>query len=140
MTAAFGITVSNEFLLMQQLYSGKTQQSFPKYNFPKSFSLSANPKHFSNTEDFLKLFGETITRYVNCERPKLGVGEEQYALLILDVFNGQMTEPANQKMKENCILFVRIPANTANISQILDFTVNGSLKSLMKDKFTKWYR
>ena len=42
-TAAFGITHSNDFLPMQLIYGGKTAQSFPKFKFPKSFSLSANP-------------------------------------------------------------------------------------------------
>ena len=42
-------------------------------------------------------------------------------------------------MKENHILFVRVPANMTNIFQPLDLTVNGSFKSLMKSKFTEWY-
>ena len=50
-TATFGVTLSNDFLPMQLIYGGKTEQSFPKFNFPDSFSLSANPKHFSNTEE-----------------------------------------------------------------------------------------
>ena len=50
-TATFGITFSNEFLPMQLIYGGKAQQSFPKFDFPDSFSLNANPKHLSNTEE-----------------------------------------------------------------------------------------
>ena len=42
-------------------------------------------------------------------------------------------------MKENHILFVRVPVNMRNIFQPLDLTVNGSFKSLMKSKFTEWY-
>ena len=138
-TATFGITFSNEFLPMQLIYGGKTQESFPKFDFPDSFSLSANPKHFSNTDESIKLLDDIIILYVKCERSKLGIGEDQYALLILDVFKGQMTEPVKQKMKENHILFVRVPANMTNISQPLDLTVNGSFKFLMKSKFTEWY-
>ena len=77
---------------------------------------------------------EIIILYANCERSKLGVGEEQHTLLILDLFKGQMTEPFKQKMNINCILFVQIPANMADIFQPLDLTVNGSFKSLMKNK------
>jgi len=50
--------------------------------------LSANPKHFSNTEESLKLLDEIIIPYVKRERTKLGLSENQYALLILDVFKG----------------------------------------------------
>ena len=45
-TATFGITLSNEFLPMQLIYGGKTQQSLPKFKFPESFSLSAKPEAF----------------------------------------------------------------------------------------------
>ena len=138
-TATFGITFSNEFLPMQLIYGGKIQQSFPKFDFPDSFSLSANPKHFSNTDESIKLLDDIVILYVKCERSKLGIGEDQYALLILDVFKGQMKEPVKQKMKENHILFVRVPVNMRNIFQPLDLTVNGSFKSLMKSTFTEWY-
>ena len=49
---------------MQLIYSGKTQQSFPKFDFRNSFSLSANPKHFSNTEESIKLLDGIIISYV----------------------------------------------------------------------------
>ena len=124
---------------MQLIYGGKTQQSFPKFDFPDSFNLSVNPKHFSNTEESIKMLDDIIIPYVKCERSNLGIGEDQSALLILDVFKGQMKEPVKQKVKENHILFVRVPANMTNIFQPLDLTVNGSFKSLMKSKFTEWY-
>lgn len=138
-TATFGVTFTNDFLPMQLIYAGKTKQSYPKFKFPESFSLSANPKHFSNTEESLKLLDEIIIPYVKRERTKLGLSENQYALLILDVFKGQMTEPVTKKMEENRILFVRVPANMTNLFQPLDLTVNGSFKALMKSKFTEWY-
>ena len=65
LTATFGITYSNHFLPMQLIYGGKTQASYPKFKFPSSFSLSANPKHFSNTVESLKLISEVIVPYVD---------------------------------------------------------------------------
>ena len=53
-TATFGITFSMNFLPMQLIYGGKTE-SFPKLKFPDSFSLSTNEKHFSNSQESLKL-------------------------------------------------------------------------------------
>ena len=50
-TATFGITFSNAFLPMQLIYAGKTAASFPKVKFPDIFSLSANPKYFSNRKN-----------------------------------------------------------------------------------------
>ena len=138
-TATFGITFTNKFLPMQLIYGGKTSQSFPKFKFPESFSLSANPKHFSNTEESLKLLKDIIIPYVNSERTKLGFGKDQYALLILDVFSGQMTEPVKEMLRENFIHFARVPANMTNLFQPLDLTVNRSFKAFMKKKFTEWF-
>ena len=138
-TATFGITHSNDFLPMQLIYGGKTAQSFPKFKFPKSFSLSANPKHFSNTNESLKLLDEIIIPYVETERKRLNLEETQHALLIMDVFTGQMTDPIMKKLQENNISNVRVPANMTNLFQPLDLTVNGSAKAFMKRKFTEWY-
>ena len=137
-TATFGITFSNAFLPMQLIYTGKTAASFPKVKFPDTFSLSANPKHFSNTEESLKLIEEIIIPYIESERKKLGA-PNQHALIIMDVFTGQMTGPVLEKLRDNKILLVRVPANMTNIFQPLDLTVNGSFKALMKKKFTEWY-
>ena len=49
--ATFGVTFSNVLLPMQLIYARKTAASFPKVKFPDTVSLSANPKHFSNTEE-----------------------------------------------------------------------------------------
>ena len=51
-TGTFGLSKSGGFLSMQLIYGGKTTNT--EFKFPKEFSLSANPKHFSNTEESLK--------------------------------------------------------------------------------------
>ena len=138
-TATFGITLDNSFLPMQLIYGGKTNQSLPKFKFPSSFSLSVNEKHFSNTNESITLIEDVIVPYVVSQRKSLGLDENQYALLILDVFSGQMTEQVKEKLKESHILFVRVPANMTNLFQPLDLTVNRSFKAMMKRKFTEWY-
>ena len=137
-TATFGITFSNAFLPMQLIYAGKTAAGFPKVKFPYTFSLSANPKHFSNTKESLKLIEDIIIPYIESERKKRGA-PNQHALIIMDVFTGQMTGPVLEKLRDNKILLVRVPANMTNIFQPLDLTVNGSFKAPMKKKLTKWY-
>ena len=47
-TATFTITLDGNFLGMQLIYGHKTNQSLPRYQFPKEFSLSVNLKHYSN--------------------------------------------------------------------------------------------
>ena len=138
-TATFGITYWGKFLPMQLIYKGKTQRSFPSVNFPSSFSLSANLKHFSNTQESLKLLDEIIIPYVEKEREALNLGKNQPALLIIDVFSGQVTKPVIYKMTENNIKLVKVPANMTRIFQSSDLTVNGAAKAYMKKRFTEWY-
>ena len=70
-TGTFSITFSNKLLPMQLIYDGKTVQSLPRFKFPQEFSLSANPTHFSNSSESIKLFEEVIIPYHQKERKKL---------------------------------------------------------------------
>ena len=102
----FCITLS--IVPMQLIYGGKTAQNLPKFEFPESFSLSANSKHFSNTTESLKLLDEIIIPYVKNEGKQLKLEPSQLALLILDVFSGQMKTPVTDKLAENHIKYVKV--------------------------------
>ena len=56
MTATFTITLNGKFFPMQIIYGQKTNQSLPKFEFLVGFSFSANPKHYSNTAESIKLY------------------------------------------------------------------------------------
>ena len=124
---------------MQLIYGGKTNQSFPKFEFPVGFSLSANPKHYSNIAESIKLIKEIIIPYNEKERISLKLPKTQPALLIIDVFRGQMTEDVLTVLKDNNILPVRASANMTPIFQPLDLTVNGTFKTFMRKKFSEWH-
>jgi len=91
------------FLPMQLIYGGKTLKSLPNFEFPDSFSLSANPKHFSNTQESIKVVTEIIVPYVENQRKELQK-QDQAALLILDVFRGQITEDVTSLLQKHNIL------------------------------------
>ena len=48
-TATFTVTLEGQFLGMQLIYDGKTNQSLPNLKFPKEVLLSVEPKHLSMT-------------------------------------------------------------------------------------------
>ena len=53
-TLNFIVTLSNQFLPMQVIYSGKTKASQPRdFSFPTGFSITQNPKHWSNEVETL---------------------------------------------------------------------------------------
>ena len=64
------------------------------------------------------------------------------AMLLMDVFKGQMTGPAKEILKRNNIILQKVPANLTYLFQVLDVQggrPNGYAKRLMKKKFTFWY-
>ena len=63
-TATFTISHDGDFLPMQLIFQGTTVQSLPRFDFPNSFSLSMNPKHFSYTAKALKIIDEIIVPYL----------------------------------------------------------------------------
>ena len=140
-TATFIITLAGEFLPIQLIYGGKTLQSLPKYRFPESFSLSVNEKHYSNTDESLKLFNEIIIPYINSKlvRSSRDIPDDQYALVIMDVFTGQKTREVLNLLKDNKILVTNVSPNMTKFYQPLDLTVNGYTRKFMARKFNCWY-
>ena len=67
--------------------------------------------------------------------------KDQAALLIIDVFKGQMTSPILEVLLNNNILLQSVPANFTYLFQPLDVQEgpNGFVKRLMKKKITDWY-
>ena len=137
-TGTFVITLNGDLLPLQLIYGGKTKQSLPQYKFPHSFSLSVNPNHFSNTEESIKIIDEIVILYVKRERENLENGSLP-ALLILDVFRGQMTSEVTNLLLKNNIFIVTVPNNMTHLFQPLDLTVNGHCKAFLKRKFTQWF-
>ena len=84
------------------------------------------------------MINEVILPYVKEQRKSLDE-ENQAALLIIDVFRSQMTDPVIQALKNNIIILVKIPPNMTHIYQPLKLTVKCSAKEFFKCSFTKWY-
>ena len=124
---------------MQLIYGGKTTQSLPRYSFPDGFSLSVNEKHFSNTKESVKFLEEIIIPCVEKVREQQGLGSQQKALVIMDVFTGQMTTEVLDVLTSNNILVTNVPANMTRFYQPLDLTVNGAAKRFIAKKFNGWY-
>ena len=60
-TLTLTVTLVGKILPFQIIYGGKTDQSLPKITFPAKFSISVNGKHYSNTEEVIKHFGNCLS-------------------------------------------------------------------------------
>ena len=140
-TATFTITLDGLFLPPQLIYGGKTTKSLPRVKFPSSFSLSVNEKHYSNETESIKVLEEIVIPYVIKERRSLLLPSSQPALLIMDVFKGQMTDRVVSTLQHNNIILITVPANLTYLFQPLDVQggPNGYVKRYMKKNFCDWY-
>ena len=139
-TLNFVVTLSGEFLPMQIIYAGKTTACHPRgVRFPTGFLISQNVKHWSNEEETLKLIDTVLHPYVVKARAKAGLPENQKALVVWDVFRGQMTDKVKDRLATLDFELVAVPANMTHFFQPLDLTVNGSAKTFLRKKFTEYY-
>ena len=95
---------------MQLIYGGKTTKSLPRFKFPNDFSLSFNKTHYSNEKEACKLFKEILVPYMEkvCQEENIPVSQE--ALVLMDVFSGQITSVVLDCFKDNKIEAVCVPA------------------------------
>ena len=138
-TATFAVTFSGEFLPIQLIYGGKTKKSLPRFKFPASFSLSVNKTHYSNEKEAMKFLREIIVPYVEKVRMEKNMSSDQKALLIFDVFKGQVTEPVLSYIEDNNMVYSKVPNNMTGEFQVNDLTVNKYNKAYKKGKFNEWY-
>ena len=71
-------------------------------------------KHCSNETESLKFLKEIILPYVKIEQERLEL-EPQSALLMCDVFRGQITDKFLDVLKDNNILSTKIPPNMTHM-------------------------
>ena len=135
-TLTFVIALNGAFLLIQAIYESKTTRCLPRVKFPESFCLSFNENHWDNKKESLKMTEDIIVPYVTKERGKLS-SPNQPALLITDVFKGQMNTPILKKLEEHNSLITRVPGNMTHLFQPLDLTVNCYSKQFLKRKFVE---
>ena len=76
--------------------------------------------------------------YVQSQCKELGK-PKQAALVIMDVFRGQITDDVISLLRDNNIHYVLVPNNMTQLFQPLDLTVNKHCKSYLKQLLLQWY-
>ena len=87
----------------------------------------------------MKYLKEVIVPYFKKQRSVEGLDVNQKALVIMDVFTGQMTPEVIASYKEFIVCVENVPANMTKYYQPLDLTVNREVKRFLKRKFVDWY-
>ena len=69
------------------------------------------------------MLNNIVILYVAKEREKLGLNKGQAALLIMDVFKGQMMDPVQKVLSNKNILLQSVTTNFTIYSSLLTFKV-----------------
>jgi len=138
MTSLLAVTASGDLLPPQLLYQGKTAQCHPSVDFPNEWDVYHSPNHWANSETMLRYIDTVILPYVNKQRSVLNKPDKA-ALCIFDVFRAHQSEALLQKLKDNNIWYVFVPASCTGELQPLDISVNKVYKEKLKAKFEQWY-
>ena len=82
-----------------------------------------------------------IIPYVQKQRNTLKLDAEYPAMLLMDVFKGQMIDPVKEILKRNNTILQKVPANLTYLFKPLDAQggPNGYAKRFIKKKFTLSY-
>ena len=135
-TAVLAVTMSGETLPPQLIYTGSTVRCHPKdVNFPDDWDIWHSANHWSNESTMLRYLDEIIIPYMAKVRPN----EAQKGLCIFDVFAAHLCESVLNKMRQNNLIYVTIPAGCTSELQPLDLTVNQFFKAELKNKFHNYY-
>ena len=124
--AVFAATVTGEFLLVQLVYQGNTNQCHPRVCFPENWHITHSPNHWSNETTMIDYITKIIIPFIKKKHRELYLPNDQAAIGIFDEFKGQLTEKCNN------ILIVRVPPNCTDRLQPLDISVNKAAKDFSK--------
>ena len=137
-TATFAACLDGTFLPMQVLYQGKTDRSHSKYQFPVGFNIFHSPNHWANEETCIHFFENIIFPYIKKVREEM-YAPSQKAIVLMDNFTGQTTTALLERLEENGIVVIMVPAGTTDRLQPLDVSTNKAAKDFLREKFRQWY-
>ena len=138
-TAVFSGTMSGIFLPMQLIYQGKTPKCLPAVQFPSNWNVTFTDNHWSNETTMLEYLEKIIFPYITSTREKLGLDDNQSALVIFDRFRAQCTDRILNLLKDHHVHVAIVPAHCTDRLQPLDVSVNKAAKDFLRRKFQNWY-
>lgn len=135
-TATVAVAMVGEMLLMQVLYTGKTERCHP------DFDIWHTSNHWVNTETTIRLIKIIILSYVTAVREKMELLADHPAIVIFDAFKGHKGPDVNSLLEENHLIPVLVPNNCTDLLQPIDLSVNKRIKDHLSQvqlrKLAKW--
>ena len=131
-TALLGSTADGSLLPPHILYQGKTDQCHAKYQFP-------DDNHWSTVDSIIRYIENVIVPYTDKVKEELDLPIRQYAVAVFDELRAHRCEEVLDVLSKARIQHVFVPAGCTGELQPMDLSVNGELKTALKNEFTNWY-
>lgn len=124
---------TKDFLLVLLVYEGTTPRCYPSaVNFPANWVITSTPNHWCNEQTMLLYITKIIVPHLQEKKKTIGVPLDCSSLVIFDEFKGQTTDNELACLKENNILYVKVPANCTDKLQPLDVSTNKPAKDFLR--------
>ena len=135
-TAVFGGSLTGDFLPILLVYEGTTPRCYPStVDFPADWVITSTANHWCNEQTMLLYITKIIVPYLQEKKKTIGASPDCSSLVIFDEFKGQTTDNVLACLKENNILYVKVPANCTDRLQPLDVSTNKPAKDFLRSKF-----
>ena len=139
-TLLLAIAKSVVLLPPQLIYKGKTERCLPKIDFSNDWNVTYSETHWSNEETMLRYVDKIVVPYVESVREGLPLSKtRQKAVAIFDVYKAHRGEQLLNKLRDNRIIPLYVPACCTDRLQPLDIAVNHEYKEILKSCFHDWY-
>ena len=138
-TVVFRGTFLGDFLPVHVIYKGKTNHCHPRFSFPPDWHITHSPNHWSTEETMVQYVEHIIVPYIEKVREDIGAGKT--ALVVMDNFKGQVTQSVTNLLEDHNIPshICLLPANTTDLLQPMNISVNKPSKDFLKRQFNQWY-
>jgi len=130
--ALLGSTADVSLLPPHILYQGKADQCHAKYQFP-------DDNHWSTVDSIIRYIENVIVPYTDKVKEELDLPIRQYAVAVFDELRAHRCEEVLDALSKARIQHVYVPAGCTDELQPMDLSVNGELKTALKNEFTNWY-
>ena len=128
-----------ELLGPQFIYAGTTSQCHPDMDFPDGYVISHSKNHWSNEDTCAEMIDIGLDPYCRKTRERLGLSEEQMAMLCWDVFKSHLTKKILELLKSRHIIPCYVPPGYTHSLSPPDQFIQKELKNSNTSQFSTWY-
>ena len=98
-TAVICGNLLGKFLPVQLIYKRKTSRCHPSFVFPAGWNIAHAPNHWSTEKTMNQYINNVFLPFI--EQTWLLHGEDKSAVIIMDNFNGQITDAVTQLLESH---------------------------------------